>query len=426
MARKSNERKAGKRAHRARFSIRELIHTRRDWWKALLAVGVLLAILIRYPLLPSESGDMAFVWKKWYDFIAQNGHFAALKYEFADHNVPYLYLLATASVLSLGIPTIVAIKTISIIFDFVLAFFVYRCVRLKYREPTEEALPILAALVALLMPTVVLNSAMWGQAEAIYTAFMVACLYYLLAGRQAAAFIAFGVAFSFKAQSVFLCPLFLWLLGKKKVDWRYFGLSPAVYVAGILPAWFIGRPLCDLLMIYPNQTDKYAGTRLLSLNAPNLYRWVPKAYYDFYPVGIAFTAVIVLGIAYFVSKSRVEITADRLVFMATFSVLIMPYLLPKMHDRFFFPADVIAIILAFYCPRYWYVPAVIGSVSFFAYMPFLLNRAYILQPWLPVALLLLIAVLGRQFLLMFSNKYPLRGQVQGPGPTTDGGRTKNG
>ena len=159
-------------------------------------------------------------------------------------------------------------------------------------------------------------------------------------------------------------------------------------------------------MIYPNQMAHYEYKRRLSLNAPNLYQWIPNAYYDFYPVGMAFTAIVALGIAYFVYKSRVEITADRLVFLATFSVLIMPYLLPKMHDRYFFPADVIAIILAFYCPRYWYVPVVIGSVSVLAYMPYLFYIA-ILPQWLPAVLLLLIAVLGRQFLLMFSDKHRL-------------------
>ena len=377
----------------------------RNYRKSLVAVGILLAILIRYPLLPFESLDYLKYLHRWYRFIVQNGHFAALKYDFSNYNVPYLYLLATASVLLAGIPTIFVIKIISIIFDFVLAFFVYRCVRLKYCELTEEAIPILAGLVALLMPTVVVNGAMWGQADAIYTAFLVACLYSLLAGRQAAAFIAFGLAFAFKSQTVFLAPLFLWLLTKKEVNWRYFFWSPAVYLISILPAWFIGSPLYDLLMIYVGQAGEY---RDLSLNAPNLYQWIPNAYYDFYPIGIAFAAVVVLGIAYFVSKSRVKITVDRLVFMATFSVLIMPYLLPKMHDRYFFPADVISIILAFYYPRYWDVPVVIGSVSFLAYMPALLNRAYILQPWLPVVLLLLIAVLGWQFLLMFSDKPPQR------------------
>ena len=373
-----------KRSRRAQSSNRKGIRSERALRKSLLAGGILLAIMVRYPLLPFESGDYQFHLKPWYDFIVQHDHFAALKYDFANYNVPYLYLLATVAYFFSDLHSLLAIKITSIIFDFVLAFFVYRCVRLKYRQPNEGAIPILAALTVLLMPTVVLNSARWGQADAMYTAFLVACLYYLLAGRQAAAFIAFGVAFTFKLQSVFLAPLLLWLLVKKEVNWRYVWLSPAVYLVFILPAWFIGRPFADLLMIYFGQADEF---RYLNMNAPNLYQWIPNAYYDFYPVGMAFTAMVALGIAYFVYKSRVKITADRLVFLATFSVLIMPYLLPKMHDRYFFPADVIAIILAFYCPRYWYVPVVIGSVSFLAYrsfvhMPFLLNIA-ILPQWLP-------------------------------------------
>ena len=397
------QKKSGKRSRRAQPSNRKGIRSRRDYRKALLAVGVLLAIMVRYPLLPVETQDYQFHLKPWYDFIVQHGHFAALKYDFANYNVPYLYLLATVAYFLPALHSLFAIKSISIIFDFVLAFFVYRCVRLKYRQPNEGAIPILAALTVLLMPTVVLNSARWGQADAMYTAFLVACLYYLLAGRQAAAFIAFGMAFTFKLQSVFFGPFLLWLSVKKEVNWRCVWLSPAVYVVSSLPAWFIGRPFADLLMIYFGQADVF---RDLCRNAPNLYQWIPNAYYDFYPVGMAFTAMVALGIAYFVSKSRVKITADHLVFLATFSVLIMPYFLPKMHDRYFFPADIIAIILAFYCPRYWYVPVVIGSVSVLAYMPYLFNM-FILPQWQPAVLLLLIAVLGRQFLLMFSDEHRL-------------------
>ena len=196
--------KSGKRSRRAQPSNRKGIRSERDYRKALLAVGVLLAIMVRYPLLPVETQDYQVHLKPWYDFIVQHGHFAALKYDFANYNVPYLYLLATVAYFLPALHSLFAIKSISIIFDFVLAFFVYRCVRLKYRQPNEGAIPILAALTVLLMPTVVLNSARWGQADAMYTAFLVACLYYLLAGRQAAAFIAFGMAFTFKLQSVFL------------------------------------------------------------------------------------------------------------------------------------------------------------------------------------------------------------------------------
>ena len=99
---------------------------------ALAAAPVLaLTLLARYFLLPFESGDWTSSISPWLEFISRNGGFAALKYEFSDHNVPYLYLLATASWFD-AIPHLIKGKGISMVFDYVMAFFVYRIVRLKY------------------------------------------------------------------------------------------------------------------------------------------------------------------------------------------------------------------------------------------------------------------------------------------------------
>ena len=85
----------------------------------------------------------------------------------------------------------------------------------------------------------------------------------------------------------------------------------------------------------------------------------------------------------------------------------MPYILPKMHDRYFFPADVLSIVFAFYWPRYWYVPIVMGTTSLLAYAKFLLGGVEIVPlSWLPVAPLAFIAVLGREFLLIFGRNFP--------------------
>lgn len=119
------------------------------------------------------------------------------------HTPSCLYLLAIASYLFPEVSKIHVIKGISVVFDFVLAFFVFRCVRLKYSTPRMNLMPALAACAVLLAPTVILNSAMWGQSDAIYTSFLIACLYFLLAGRQVAAFIAFGMGFSVKLQQSF-------------------------------------------------------------------------------------------------------------------------------------------------------------------------------------------------------------------------------
>lgn len=366
-----------------------------------------LALLVRLPWAHFISWDYPLAFGSWYEFIVDNGYFSALKYDFSNYNVLYLYLLSLAAVSLPSLSGILVVKVLPIVFDFILAFFVYKCVRLKYSQ--SETVPHLAALVTLLAPTVVFNGSVWGQNDSIYTTFLIACLYCLLSGRQVGAFIAFGLSFSFKLQALFLAPLFLWLLMKRRVNWRYFILSPLVYFVTLIPAWIIGRPLEELLLIYLNQANQ---NRRLTKNAANLYQWIPNRYIDWYPIGIVFAASVVVIIAVLVYKSRVEVTGNLMIYLATFSVIIMPFFLPKMHDRFYFPADVIAIVLAFYLPKYWYTPVIIGMTSLLVYFRFLYDLTLIPLTWLALLPLLLIAVLGWQLLrtlghLPLSRKSPI-------------------
>ena len=367
--------------------------------------ALLLALIVRLPWANLISYDYILYLEDWYILLVNNGYFAALKYDFYEYNPSYLYLWSLAAFLLPNLKGYIVLKGISIIFDFVLAFFVYKCVSLKYGR--SEIVPCLAALVTLLFPTVVLNSSAWGQCDSIYSSFLIACLYAQLSGRQFEAFIAFGLSMIFKPQAVFLAPFFLWLLVKKQVNWRYFFLSMLVYIVSILPAWAIGRPLGDLLLIYFN-LDVPSDQDLLTENAPNLYQWIPNRYFSWYPVGIVFAALVVIVIALLVYKSRVEMTDNLVVYLATFSVLLMPFILPKMHDRYFFPADVIAIILAFYLPKYWYAPVIIGMTSLLVYLRYLFGVILIPLTWLALFPLALIVVMGWQLLRTLGHLPPSR------------------
>ena len=281
--------------------------------------------------------------------------------------------------------------------------------------------PYLAALVTLFAPFVILNSSVWGQNDSIYTAFLIACLYALLRERQAWAFIAFGLAFSIKSQAMFLAPLFLWLLMKKRVKLRYLFLSLPVYLVLLLPAWFMGRPLGDLLLIYFRQLGTYEG---FSERAPNLYQWIPitapsaSLLGAVTTLGVVFAILVVLLVAVFVYKSRVDITPECVVYLATFSTLIVPFLLPKMHDRYFYPASVIAIVFAFYFPKYWYTPVVTGLVSTLTILPILYKITPVPLSLLAVFLLLLIAVLGWK--LLRTPEHRARAAIQTPGGAVPG------
>ena len=371
-------------AGRARLRPREI---------GLAAAVVFAAIAVRIPFLSHESIDNRFAANVWYDFIVANGYFHSWQYDFAHYTPFYLYLLTAAAYFLPSAPVWFAVKGVSILGDFGLAFYSYRCVRLRY--PESRTVPLLASGAVLLAPTVVLNSARWGQVDAIYTAFLLACLYGLLTGRGARAFAAFGLAFAFKAQALFLAPLLYWLSAKKVVGGRYFWWIPAVFLAALVPAWAAGRGWFDLLSVYAVQTGFYSE---LTMAAPNLYQWISNDHYRWWPVGVLLTLALVHGVRRLLESRRIEMTRETVVFLALFSVLLVPFFLPKMMDRYFFPADVLAIVLAFYRPRLWYVPAAIGAASLTAYARSSFFWLEAPLGWAAALLLFVLVVLTRRLL----------------------------
>ena len=371
----------------------------------ILAIGVALALALRYALRDFETYDYVTFTGPWYDIIKEQGGFQAMRLDFYDYTPPYLWLITFATYVLAGVPKVFALKLISILFDFLCAFFVYKLVRLKY---AHRAIPLLAFFAVLFAPTVVLNSSMWGQADAIYTTGLVACLYFILTKRQAPAFIAFGLAFAFKLQALFLAPFLVALWLKGNVSWKGFLLIPAMYLVGILPTWLMGRPLPDLLTIYLKQADRYQS---LTKSAPNVYQWMnDKFYATLYPAGIIFALAVALLFCFVVYKSRARLTPALTVQLATFSVLVMPFVIPKMHDRYFFPADVLTIVFAFFFPRYFWVPVVVGLASFFSYAPFLLEVEVIPLSLVALALLGVILILARKLVISLDLDWSVAGE----------------
>lgn len=325
-------------------------------------VGLVIALMLRIRLFKIQSVDYDWFLSPWYDYIISHGGFRAFKDDFSNYTPPYLYLLTLATYLP--IPKLYAIKWTSVVFDFVLAALVALIVRLKYESRT---LWMLSFFITLFTPTVFFNSALWGQCDAMYTSALLASLYFIIKRRPVVSVIFLGVALTFKLQSVFLFPLFLILWLKKEIRMRVFLLIPAMYVLLILPAWLMGRPFLDLLLIHKRHTEAY---NQLTLNAPNLYQWlvyhraIEKASL-FFAMGVIFLFCFV------VHKSRVELEKNIIVKLATASAILLPFVLPHMHERYFFPADMLSIIYAFYFPRFFFVPLLVISASFFSYLPVL-------------------------------------------------------
>lgn len=361
----------------------------------MLAVGIAMAVAIRIPLLPFRSSDFFNSLRPWYALIRETG-FSAFATDFTTYNPPYLYELYLIARFFPDISNVLAIKIPSLLTDFVCAYFVYKIVALKY--PTKS-FPVFAVFAFLFAPTVVLNSAFWGQADVLFTAPLIACLYFLMVRRPNLAFIAFGVSLAFKLQAIFLLPLLLGLLLRGQVKWYHFLWAPFVLFVAIIPAWIAGRPLLDLILVYAGQVKQY---QLLQMSAPTVYSWMPDRGLTqrfFTLTGVMFTAVIGLVFAFLIYRSEAKLTVPLLLKLALVSVLFVPFFLPKMHDRYFYPADVIAIMYAFYFPQYFFVPVIIVLASFLAYHPTLFEVETVPMGYLAAGMFAMLLVVAKDAIM---------------------------
>jgi Gpi18-like mannosyltransferase len=196
---------------------------------------------------------------------------------------------------------------------------------------------------------------------------MLGSVYCSLKGKPAWTAILLGVALSFKAQPVFLFPYLLLLIWLNRMSWRHLLLVPLAFAAMMLPAALLGRPFLGLLTVYYDQSRFFSK---LAMNVANLYYFVPNDFYRIGTiVGMLVTSVTSLLYAWLPRARRVVASTEFLLLAATMSAAMVPFLLPKMHDRYFLPADLLSIALVFYVPRLWYFAAGFQVTSGLAYIP---------------------------------------------------------
>jgi Gpi18-like mannosyltransferase len=189
--------------------------------------------------------------------------------------------------------------------------------------------------------------------------------------RNTLAFASFALAFAFKAQAIFFLPLLVVLYFRRRISIGLFALVPLTYVALALPAISGGLSWSTALGVYFNQANFY---KKLSMNAATLYAWVPDQYYTtFLWFGLIWAAAAGVAIIALCLASPRQFQAVDWLRLSLASVLVLPYLTPGMHDRYYYPADILSLVYAFYVPRRWYLPVLVTLTSLLSYLPYLFD-----------------------------------------------------
>ena len=406
--------------------------------RRLLFVGATAAMLMlaRAVMLDFETADYTTFLSKWTQVFREGG-FHTLAENVGDYNLIYQYILLGVSRVPLH--DLYLIKWVTVVFDYLLALVMMRASGALAGEDTQT--PVF--LIVLALPTVLLDGACWGQCDPVYITFVVLSLYALTTDRPYLSAIALSVAFAFKLQTIFFFPVVLLGLIHKRYNVRHAAAFFLAYLVTMLPALLAGRPFLDALSVYANQSVGQYYDRL-TYNAPNLYLFFPMmelgSSQEFtwmrYVAGInekatneylvdwllpalqsaalyACVILTVIAVAYWLIHYR-EVTPDMTLDLALFFAIFLPFVMPKIHDRYFFMADMLSVLYAARYKNRRLVPVLVIGSSLMSYLPYLTRQRPVDERWLALMMLAALVLVTRDLLMkMRKNRAALAMQKGG-------------
>lgn len=328
------------------------------------------ALIMRIMFFQYLSGDMNSFLIPWFNFFKENGNLLALAKLNECPNNDYFYgyntLLAMSSY-SNGAP-INIIKTISLTFDFALAVGV---ALIAYHFSKNKVTALIAYLATIFAPTVFANSAIWGQCDQIYTCIVVYALYLILKQKNIWATLVLGVAFGFKIQTIFIIPLlgFMWLNKKYRI-WNLL-LIPLGFFITILPSYLCGASFTAPFEVFSKQFGEYQA---MNYGSGSMYAFMEMGLLkECFNNGTAiiFALVIELFVMFILFYNKVECNDKNIIYVGTLYVLLTPFVLPHMHERYFFMADIFILIYVIVHKKHYYLAPLMIFSSINTYTHFL-------------------------------------------------------
>jgi dolichyl-phosphate-mannose-protein mannosyltransferase len=347
------------------------------YWQAnlpLLFGGfALLALLIRLPLLsavPFQTDLNCF--KAWAQRMAETGPAFFYKPDyFCDYPPFSLYILwllgEIAKVCRLGSNELIftmLIKLPALLCDIGAAWLILIMTRKK-----NPLLGLSLSVIYLFLPTVIYNSAYWGQMDSCYVLLVLSALYLIVTKRQpewAAALVAASLLT--KAQTIAFIPLFLLYLFLNYDRKRWFqtiGAAIGTFILIVLP-YNLHQSIGWIFNLYSKQAGLYpyaafnAGNFLALLNgngqADNL-TVLPGISYAL--VGYCLFFISTLWCGYYYWRKR---TTGSLLVAFTMIAFAFFMFFPRMHERYLLPVCALFLLtFAYYKDkRLFYIGTLLG------------------------------------------------------------------
>ncbi len=356
-------------------------------YMAVGAVAVAALAYVRISMFYYQSGDYGSFLYHWVEQMRGMSLTEAMKADIGDYNMPYLYILFAIS--RAKINDLYLIKLVSCLFDGLAAFFVMKIVG-HFRKGAVAR--IVAFVATLALPTVWLNGAFWGQCDVVFASLCLGMVWAILKGKGNLATVLWALAFAFKLQAIFALPLLIIALFTKRIKPISLVWIVPVFFATLVPALLCGRAFVDCIKIYFEQADQYP---YMYLNIPSIWTLLGHISFDHFNAAAVFLTgsalVVFLLLCY---HWREAIDDKKLITLFFIGALLLPFLLPRMHDRYYFLADLAALAVFLIDFKKWYVPLVTVLSSYAGYRYFVMGGEVLFDlKYFAIAILVMLTIM---------------------------------
>jgi Gpi18-like mannosyltransferase len=206
-------------------------------------------------------------------------------------------------------------------------------------ENGKRGLGSVVAALYLLNPVSILNSAIWGQVDSVFSLLMLLAVWQLQKKAYSVAGICYALAILIKPQGLLFGPVFLFaaLSYKPWISWGKMLFSGGVaFLIGIFPFAIHQQPLW-IYTLYKKTLGSYP---YYSVNAYNVVAWLGGNWKKLPPSSEIISTFVLLGIVLISGviawKNREK--QEMPVVVAVWVILSVFYFAFKMHERYLFPA----------------------------------------------------------------------------------------
>jgi hypothetical protein len=298
---------------------------------------LVLAVVARALFWNVRPPDMTLFLEPWFNHILRYGPIQAFAHPFSNYEPAYLYLLAFGSLAHGLLATMTIIKILSVAGT---VFLTLALAELLKSAGVDRR----GALLVLVLPSIVLNDAFLAQCDALWAGACIFALAAIIRGQTLRSMIWCGIAISFKALAVFMAPVIIGaMIGRRAPLWQW-AVPALVYLSTLALPWMLGWPGIQLLTVYLDQANLeplIAGRLANPWMVMTIF--ADEAARHFYFLGMS--AAVAAGVVIGALAKRGWRDPRQLILLGALSGTLLPFLLPKMLERYYFLGDVMTLAL---------------------------------------------------------------------------------